>query len=132
METKTKYVEIKEENAEKIMKVFNEVQGRSSTRMVNSFKDVTDLVDSVEKRIRGITKKAKEGTTADEKFQQQFPNAYKHRPMSTHYTIIFKNGKWKIDLNSIERATCPNNSKYYSYNLNLSDSAKEAILALYK
>ena len=121
---------VKKENAEKLMRVFEKVQGRATVRTIYDFNQFANIVDDIEKRIGNMTKKAKEGTKVHYDFRQHFPNAYKYQPESTHFTLVFTKGNWK--LTEVRRGYCPNKNCSYAYELMLSDTAKEAILDRYK
>lgn len=127
-----KYIIIKQENADKIMAKFKEIQGKATSRVIGSFEELEDIVIDIDDRIGDMPKTAKNGTTAEYNFQQHFPNAYGHAPISTHFTLIYDKGTWKIDIDSINRDFCPNRKKYYKYNLKLSETAKAKILERYE
>ena len=126
-----KYIIIKNENAEKIMKIFKEVQGKSRERIIKNFDDILEITESVDRRLEDISKAAKTGTVIEYNFQQPFANAYKYPPMSTHFRMIFDKGNWRLDTESVKRKYCPNTSKR-EYNLSLSETAQKAILKLYE
>jgi len=128
----TKYTIINEANAAKIMESFKAAQGRATARTIDSFHELEEIIAGIEERLEGITKTAKDGTMINYNFQQHFPNAYKYIPDSTQFTLIYKRGAWRIDLESIERYTCPNNSRPYPYNMRLSETAQAAVLAMYE
>ena len=126
-----KYIIIKNENAEKIMKIFKEVQGKSRERIIKNFDDILEITESVDRRLEDISKAAKTGTVIEYNFQQPFTNAYKYPPMSTHFRMIFDKGNWRLDTESVKRKYCPNTNKR-EYNLFLSETAQKAILKLYE
>lgn len=125
---KSKMVIIKKENEEKIMSVFNEVQGKSTSRYIYNFKQLEKITNSVDERCN-ISKKALNGTKVNYDFREEFGSSYKYTPMSTHFTIVFDNNKWYIDLNSIKRDKTPNLKCEHCYQLILSDTAKDEILS---
>ena len=127
-----KYVIIKKENEEKIMKAFKKVQGRATTRTIDYWHQLCKIIFAIDARIGNVTNKAKNGTVVKYNFQQHFPSAYKYSPDSTNFTLMFDKGNWRIDIESIKRDTCPNTSKRYEYDLILSDSAKAEILNRYE
>ena len=122
---------VKKENAGRIMAEFAKEQGRATARTINSYEQLAQIVKYIDYRLAGIPKKALEGVRIEYTFAQKFPNAYKYRPESTHFTLVYKNGAWRITY--IGRHTCPNRSNNgYEYNIYLTDDAKEAVLNLYK
>lgn len=119
-------------NAEKVMNAFKLVQGKSSSRTIESFEELIEITKDVENRIGSMPKSCLNGTSIEYNFQQHFASKYNGRPYSTHFVLVFDKGNWKIDIESIKRDTCPNNSKEYMYNLKLSEKAKEKILQRYR
>ena len=126
-----KQVIIKKENEKKIMDAFKAAQGRATVRSIESFSEIVDICERVDRRLGNMSKNEKNGTVVNFDFRQTFPRAYKYRPESTHFALVFVNGSWRIDLDSIKRKTCPNKNTIYFYTLQLSESAKTAILARY-
>lgn len=125
-----KTIEVKKQNLQKIMNAFCEKQGRATVRDIYDFSQIEDIVNKIEKRL-SIPKKSMNGIYIHYDHRQHFPNAYKYRPESTHFDLINKGGKWYIDLDSVQRATCPNKNTDYPYTIALSDTAKEEILKKY-
>lgn len=122
---------VKKENAERIMAEFAKAQGKATARTIDSYEQLADIIKGVNMRLYGISKKALEGVRIEYTFAQKFPNAYKYRPESTHFVLVYKNGAWQIT--NIIRHTCPNRvNNGYEYSLYLTDGAKEAVLNLYK
>lgn len=124
---KSKMVIIKKENEEKIMNVFKKIQGKSTSRCIDTFNKLDRITKGIEERCN-ISKKALNGTKVIYDFRENFVYSYKYTPMSTHFIITFNNNKWYIDLNSIKRDKTPNLKCFYDYQLNLSDTAKDEIL----
>lgn len=124
-----KEIIIKKANAEKIMAVIKTAQGKATARTIDSFEEILRIIDGVERRIGTMPKTALEGTTVHYDFRQHFPSAYRYTPDSTHLDLRYHNGSWR--LTAVTRMRCPNGSTY-EYELCLSDSAKNAILARYK
>lgn len=90
-----KEIIVNEANMSKIEAVINEVQGRSTERLITSDNIVKEL-DTVEKKL-GITKKAMEGIQVDiDVHAQDFPKAYKWTPMSTRFCATYRGGKWRV------------------------------------
>lgn len=127
-----KYVIIKKQNEEKIMETFKKVQGRATARTIDYWHQLCKITFAIDERIGNVTNEAKNGTVVKYNFQRKFPSAYKYSPDSTHFTLMFDKGNWRIDIESIVRDTCPNTSKRYEYDLILSDSAKAEILNRYE
>lgn len=117
-------------NAEKIMTAINAAQGRATARTINSFDQLLEIVESVEKRIGRMPKAALEGTMFMYDFRQHFPQAYKFRPESTEIFCKYSKGSWRLV--SVCRNYCPNSNSGYPYALTLSDSAKAEILKRYE
>ncbi len=121
---------INDRNAERIMKEFSDIQGKATARTVDSFEQLLKIVKEIDVRLYGIPKAALEGTSVIYNFSQQFPNSYKFTPESTHFSLLYSKGSWRIT--TISRGFCPNRyNNGYPYALKLSDSAKDAVLKLY-
>ena len=59
-----------------------------------------------------IPKKALEGVTAHVDLHAcVFPNAYKYTPMSTQFTVVYRNGSWR--LTDICRDDCNHKNSFY-------------------
>ena len=125
-----KEIIINQKNAEKIMTAINAAQGRAITRTINSFEQLLEIVESVEKRIGKMSKAALEGTIFMYDFRQHFPAAYKFRPESTNIVCKYSKGSWRLC--DVERSHCPNSNSGYPYELHLSGSAKAEILKRYE
>ena len=80
-------IKITRSNAEKIMRLINAIQGKSTERVFYAYGQIESITDSVEKRLNVIPsrffKKAVEGTEFLYDFRQHFPNAYKWKPYSS-------------------------------------------------
>lgn len=127
-----KYTIINDTNMAKIMQAFDTAQGRATARTIGSAADLTRIIKGVEDRLHPMAKKAMDGTKVHYDYRQEFPRAYKFRPESTHFDLIYSKGSWRIDLDSIKRFYTPNINSLYGYYLELSETAKEAILDRYK
>lgn len=114
------------------MASFKAAQGRATARTVDSFGELVDIINGIDKRLGEMSKKSKEGTKAEYTFSQHFPRSYKYTPDSTHFCLYYEHGAWRVDIDSICRNTCPNRTSNYSYALTLSDSAKAEILRRYE
>lgn len=127
-------IKITRSNAEKIMRLINAIQGKSTERVFYAYGQIESITDSVEKRLNVIPsrffKKAVEGTEFLYDFRQHFPNAYKWKPYSSWIKCRYHNGTWRLV--SFGREECPNINTIYPYKLMLSDSCKEAILKTYE
>lgn len=123
-----KWVIINEKNSEKIMSAFKAEQGRATVRTIDKFSELVRITESINERLHPMSKKAMDGTKAFYDFRQHFPSAYKYRPESTQFQLEYKSGNWRIDLESINRYTCPNVNTTKEYTLTLSESAKAEIL----
>lgn len=99
-------------------------EGKASVRKISPG-NIFDAVDEVEERL-SIPKKAMDGVTIYcDCNAQDFPNAYKYVPESTHFAAVYKNGSWRVT--DIRRDIC--NRKRIC--IGLTDTAKEAIIKNY-
>lgn len=143
-----KLVKITLNNSAKIMKAFSEAQGKARERMIDSYNDLERIIGYVNRdchfNVRrdlktgitkimtgGMTKKALEGTVVHYDFAQNFPNAYRYAPSSTHFDLTYKSGDWYVDIDSITRSGCPRAHKLGSYTITFSESAIQKILEMY-
>lgn len=118
-----KEIKLTEGNESKITAVIDEVQSKSRVRTI-SIVDIKLALEHIENETR-VTKKALEGTTVlvDEN-AQHFPNTYKGKPQSTHFTARYSKGNWYIT--DIFRGDTFTNAR--RFRVNLSDTAKQAVL----
>lgn len=117
-----KTIIINENNVEKITAVLADVQKRSKVRTIDT-SDIYNTVDRVNGHL-AIPKKYMEGVMIHcDLNAQDFPNAYKYRPESTHFTATFKGGKWR--LTGVYRDTTERTNKV---KITLTGEAKEKIL----
>jgi hypothetical protein len=115
---------IKIENRERIEKALAEAQGRAKERTVN-FINILSMPHLLKEEY-SISMKALEGCTFEcDPNAQDFPGAYKYRPMSTHFTIEVSKGNFK--LTGIERTDCWHGGN--TVRANLTQEAKDAIIA---
>ena len=107
-------------NTEKLKAAIKEAEGRATARTVKA-DDIEYIIGKVSK---GIAKAKLSGTKVYYSGAEHFPNAYKYRPESTHWTAENINGRWYVI--DIFRGICPNriNNTMVEY----SDAAKAAII----
>lgn len=114
---------IKEGNREKIEAAIREVEGRATARTV-TYGEIAIAIAELEKTLN-ICKKDMMGIIADIDYHaQNFPNAYKYTPESTHIKITRKNSAW--DLVRVYRDTTRREG--HRYHLTLTEDAKKAII----
>ena len=114
-------MKINAENTEKLNAAIAEAEGRAKVRTVDA-KTIQNILD----RVSGVIPKAKlHGTKVYYDGAEHFPNAYKYRPESTHWTAENIKGKWYVT--DIKRATCPNR-RTWNTSVVFSEEAKEAII----
>ena len=124
-----KRILINEKNLQKISEAIKAAEGRATARLLDT-DTISRLIDRAENALpdRGvygrIPKNRMDGTKIYFDGGQQFPNAYKYRPESTHCTIENHSGKWY--LTDVRRDTCPN--RQTSGEILYSDAAKAWIL----
>lgn len=121
---------IKQENQKRILETIDKVQSRARERKITYYDQITNIIESVEKRVGTIPKAAWKGTRIIYDFRQHFPNCYKGRPESTHIVLEHTGKDWKLI--RCDRDWCPNVNSLYCYGLRLSDKAKEEILKRYE
>lgn len=109
------------ENKEKLAQAIKEAEGRSTARTITADK-IQNILDAVSK---GIAKTKLNGTKVFYDGAEHFPNAYKYRPESTHWSAENVKGKWYVT--SISRGTCPNR-KGGNTSIEYSETAKTAII----
>ena len=115
---------IKPENREAIQAAIQAAEGRATARTI-TYEDIIDDIKRVEKHLC-ISKKAMLNIRADiDHNAQQFPNAYRYTPESTHYTMTRAASGWRLD--SISRDTCRAPSRAVA--LTLTEEARAAIIA---
>lgn len=114
---------IKEANKAKIENIIKTAGGKASVRTIR-YGYIVESLENLEKFL-GIRKKDMIGITADVDYHaQDFPNAYKHTPVSTHFTVVRKTSGW--DLVSAERDTTRRHN--HTFHVTLTDAAKQAII----
>lgn len=114
---------INEKNADKINAAIKEAEGRASVRTV-TFTEVMKSVKHIE-TVLGIPKAKMVGIIADVDYHaQNFPNAYKCTPESTHFCMERTKSGWV--LYSVSRETTRRMT--HGYRLTLTETAKAAII----
>jgi hypothetical protein len=99
----TTAVIIKQENESKIQQMIDDAQGRATARVI----DINDILNATVKieAVLNVPKKYLEGIVYSVDMNaQDFPHAYKYVPESTHFTLTYKNGTWRVS--DIIRAQC--------------------------
>ena len=107
-------------NTEKLATAIKEAEGRATARTITPNKIISTLEDVS----RGIPKALLHGTMVEYTGAEHFPNAYKYRPESTHWSAENIKGKWYVT--NIFRSVCPNrnDNTWVRY----SDEAKQRII----
>lgn len=114
---------VKDSNRTKIEAIIKAAEGRATARTID-FPDIERCLAELEKSL-GICKKAMIGITANvDPKAQDFPNAYKYTPESTHFTVVRKASGW--DLVSVDRDVTRRYN--HRFHVTLTDEAKEAII----
>lgn len=114
---------IKETNKDRITKELDKIQKRTTARNIY-FSDLLSIINDVDKNL-GIAKNKMIGISVDADYNaQDFPNAYKYIPESTHVIIERMKSGWA--LMSVNRSRCRTPKKRYI--VNLTDDAKTAII----
>ena len=97
---------------------------RGCTARTLTLERIEEVLQGVEDEIR-VSKAALKGTQVWYTGAEQFPNAYRYSPQSTHFRAEYNGRGWVVT--DIVRGTCPNRRSNTS--VTLSDSAKDAVLA---
>lgn len=115
-QTSEKWVIINKNTIHDIMKTFKIVQGKCEERIVVNFVDLYYILDDIFKTLMD------NGLLGDKKikrihydFGHNFPTDDISFPKSTHFDIIYKQGFFFIDLNSIKRDYCPNRKHGWNF-----------------
>lgn len=118
---------VSDKNKDRLQAALEAAQAQAKVRLVTA-DDLLATAADLSSRIVDkwqVPKVDLEGTYADiDIHAMNFPNAYRGRPESTHCTLLYSKGSWR--LRRVER--------YYTrragheVHLRLSDSAKEALL----
>ena len=113
---------IKQENAERINQAIKEVEGKAKTRCC-TYIDLITAIEEIQSTLK-ISKAALNGTIVTiNPHAAIFAKAYNGVPMATGFKVIFTGGTWKISAIYRDYANAA-----YRYHLNLSDTAKQAII----
>lgn len=73
--------------------------------------EVYSAVTVLERKFEDCTKKSMEGLTVNVDLNSQdFPNAYRGVPMSTHFTLVYERRSWRFV--SAERSRCGESKRY--------------------
>lgn len=85
--------------------------------------DIMVILHNVEVNL-GISKAAMKGVFVTYTGARQFPNSYRFRPESTHFTATFDGRAWRIT--EVFRATCPDRKD--NTTVTLTEAAKAALI----
>ena len=96
---------IKITNADKLASMIEAAEGRATARTITP-DDIAEALEQITERILLLsTRKDATGTTIEaDPNAQQFPNAYKYIPESTHFTAELKTAGWKVT--NVFRSRC--------------------------
>ena len=88
---------IKITNAAQLASMIEAAEGRATARTITP-EDIAEALEQITERILLLsTRKDATGTTVEaDPNAQQFPNAYKYIPESTHFTAELKTAGWKV------------------------------------
>ena len=115
---------INEKNAEKITAIINEVEKRATTRLVK-YIDIVKAINTIKNEL-GIPAKYYDGIKASINLhKEQYPSAYKYRPMGTCFDVEARKGKWY--LTAVYRSNC-DGSPNTRFRLSLPELAKQKII----
>lgn len=102
-------------------------EGRATARTITP-EEVVSALYMITEKLGFLPRKYMEGVAVDIDYHaQDFPHAYKYTPESTHFCAVYKRGSWRVI--DIYRATTRRASQ--AYRVDLTDAAKEAIIAHY-
>ena len=93
----------KQANIGKIQQMMDDAQGKATARTI----DINDIPTAARRIENALTvpKKYLEGLVYSVDINaQDFAHAYKYVPESTHFTLTYKNGTWRVS--DIVRAQC--------------------------
>lgn len=114
---------VNEKNETKIADAIANAQGKATARTID-IGDVYRATQCLDKL--DIPKKYKEGLAYDVDMNaQNFPNAYRFVPESTHFVLTYKKGSWRIS--DIRRAMCRHAGHTYEC-ITMPDETKDAII----
>lgn len=90
--------------------------------------EVYSAVTVLERKFEDCTKKSMEGLTVNVDLNSQdFPNAYRGVPMSTHFTLVCEKRSWRFV--SAERSRCGESKRY---DVTLTDPMREELLKAFE
>lgn len=89
-----KHIKINAVNAGKITMLINEVQGKSTTNLIN-FQKINQVIKEVENRLR-FPKNRMDGISFRFSFNQKLPRAYKYEMMGTYFSCLNIKGNWYL------------------------------------
>lgn len=105
-----------------VEKAIKEAEGKARERTICA-NDIYMALEEVESNL-SIPKKYMSGISVEADLNaQSFANAYKYKPMSTHFTAEYKNGSWR--LTDICRDVCRSSPRI---RLSLTEDAKAALV----
>lgn len=90
--------------------------------------EVYGAVTVLERKFEDCTKKSMEGLTVNVDLNSQdFPNAYRGVPMSTHFTLVYEKRSWRFVC--AERSRC---GEFKRYDVTLTDRMREELLKAFE
>ena len=113
-------MKIKVDNQARLQATIDEIQKRSTTRLITA-ESIRDMLSSIK-----VPKSRLSGTIVVYDGGESFPRSYGYAPMSTHWTAENRNGLWYII--DIQRGRCPNRKSGHKARVQWSDAAKTWIL----
>ena len=115
---------IKSANPDKLKQMIDEGNGRATSRTID-LDDILTATKSIETTLN-VSKKYMEGVIYSVDVNaQDFAHAYKYQADSTHFTLTYKNGTWRVS--DIVRAKCrPYGERFVC--LSMSGETEEAIV----
>ena len=123
--TKSVGIIVKKENKDKINAAILSAEGRATVRCI-TYESVVNECAKIEARL-GIGKAAMNGVVYDVDYHaQHFARAYKYTPMSTQFTLTYKNGTWRVS--DIRRANTRTSANREFVAKELPQAAVDAIL----
>lgn len=106
---------INEKNEEKIKEALKKGQGRALVRVIDYY-DLGKIIEKLNKKIEKLPLKKKEldGLKFWRFVETELPKSYKYydKYMDTCFMMMYKNGTWRIDIDSIDR--CNSGYQYLS------------------
>lgn len=115
-------MKIKANDIEKLTVAIKEAEGRATARTITPM-TIKYVVGEVERKL-GIAKKDMNGVRVHYTGAQQFPNAYRYSPDSTHFEMANVRGTWYVT--KIYRLNCPNRRK--NIEMEIPEDVRKAIV----